>query len=76
MADVELENTLGFVDKRKTQGSINFPIGVEANYMDVANLRTRLNAANPSYYTTVRCNEMTKNDMIFALRTIDDAAGI
>lgn len=76
MADTEQENVLGLTDKRRTQGQTAYPIGTEANYVDVAALRTRLAAINGAYYTTARLNEMTKNDMVFAVRSNDDAAGI
>ncbi len=87
MADVELENPLGFVDKRRE------PKGVDAgnapglhvaaagtadasNFSSVAGLRARLTAINATYYTAARLNLMTKNDMVYAVRLTDAAAGI
>ncbi len=75
MADSDIENPFGFVDRRDTQGAANQPGNLASfRYTAVALLRQEL-AARSGYYTTARLNEMTKNDMIFALRTFDDAAG-
>ena len=76
MANAETENPLGITDKRKTQGSTSHPVATEANYMDVAALRARLTAAAPGSYPAAVLNLMTKNDMVYAVRLIDDAAGI
>ena len=75
MADTERENPIGFIDKRRTQASNDTPL-VAANYEDVAGLRTRLTAINAAYYTSTRLNQMTKNDMVYAVRLADDAASI
>ena len=74
MVDLERENT--FVDKRRTQATATTGLGTPANYASVDALRTRLAAADAGYYTAARLNQMTKNDLIYALRTIDDTAGI
>lgn len=85
MADVELEYPMGYVDKRrnnKGQGTgatskhhtselTNFA----QNDASVGALRTRLAAFNGTLYTTAKLNQMTKNDMVYALR-IHDEAGI
>jgi hypothetical protein len=39
-------------------------------------MRARLAAANASYYTTERLDRMTDNDMVFALRVLDDPGSI
>lgn len=75
MADTEIENPLGFVDKRRVQGDAA-TASSGANYEDVGALRTRLAAANGALYTAALLNTMTKNDMVYALRLTDDAAGI
>lgn len=77
MADTEKENSIGFVDKRRVAADSQRPGTTgDASYVDVGSLRTALAAAVPAYYTAARLNEMTKNDMVFALRTASDAAGI
>lgn len=86
MADNERENPLGYVDKRRVTrmgdaGNVNGnPVaagaGDASNYASVAGLRARLTAVNAAYYTTARLNLMTKNDMVYAVRLADDAAGI
>lgn len=80
MADTERENDNGFVDIRydnkANTGALPGTVHSSSNYNDVTLLRTRLAAANGAYYTAARLNGMTKNDMVYALRTIDDAAGI
>lgn len=78
MANVETENKVGFTDKRRTPGSPSRP-GTDSttiNYNDVAALRARLIALNAPYYTTARLDALTKNDMVYAVRLADDAAGI
>lgn len=78
MADTEHENSIGVTDKRRTQNQTDLPgtLGTSVNYTDVGSLRTRLEAINAAYYTAARLNEMTKNDMVYAVRVADDAAGI
>lgn len=76
MADQELENILGVTDRRRTQGQLDMPgnLTTDARYLSVGDLRATL-AARSAYYTNRRLNEMTKNDMVFALRNFDDAGG-
>lgn len=78
MANVETENIIGVTDKRRGVAQTDLPgtLGTSANYNDVGSLRTRLIAINSAYYTTDRLNSLTKNDMIYAVRLADDAAGI
>lgn len=79
MADTEVENKLGFIDKRrnpKGQATGRWVTSSPVNYDDVAGLRARLIAVNAGYYTATRLNSMTKNDMVHAVRQADDAAGI
>jgi hypothetical protein len=47
-----------------------------ANYGSIAALRGALNAANAGYYTTAKLDQMTVNDMVFALRSIQDRTTI
>lgn len=69
--------SLGFTDKRRTQGhSTAEAVGTAANYASVTAMRTRLAAINGTYFTTARLNAMTENDMTYAIRQNDDAAGI
>lgn len=86
MADIERENPLGYVDKRRNNkgqdaGNTNGnPVAAgtsdASNYASVAGLRARLAAVNGTYYTATRLNLMTKNDMVYAVRLADDAAGV
>lgn len=78
MAQNEVGNPLGLVDKRKAvrNGSTTAPVTAAANFVDVAGLRTRLFAVNPTSYSQVRLEKMTKNDMVYALRVADEAASI
>ncbi len=74
MADTEME--FKFTDKRRTQNSTAKPGTLGgANYASVAALRARLAAISPTSYSTSRLNTMTKNDMEYAVRLADDAAG-
>jgi hypothetical protein len=85
MADIERENPLGFVDKRRqpkgqdSGSATGFPVaagsGSAADLASVAALRTRLTNLNAGYYTATRLNGMTKNDMVYAARVASDSAG-
>lgn len=75
MAVADVENKLGFVDKRRTQGLNTNPVTTFANFEDVLAMRTRLAAAS-AYYTSGQLDTMTKNDMVYALRLIDEAGSI
>jgi hypothetical protein len=73
----DLGNLLGYVDKRAGRGgTMNIPASAIANYRDIAGLRARLTAINATSYSSARLDSMTENDMIYALRLNDDAAGI
>ncbi len=86
MANVERENPLGYVDKRRQAkgqdaGNANgnpvaSGVGDASNYASVAGLRARLTAVNGTYYTAARLETLTKNDMVYAVRQADDVAGI
>lgn len=78
MADTDTENVFGVVDKRRNSKGQNTTqsLSSAANYDDVDSLRTRLTAISSTTFTTARLNAMTKNDMVYAVRLSDDAAGI
>lgn len=70
---------LGFVNSRKAidgMGGQASNLNNISNYVSVQSMRSRLAAANGAYYTTARLDSLTVNDMIFALRNIDDATSI
>lgn len=77
MADSEQEFPYGFTDKRRVQGAAS-SVGQTgtSNYNDVNQLRAVLATRNAGYFTPALLNTMTKNDLVYALRSIDDAAGI
>ena len=77
MANFDVNASFGFVDKRMGRGFSGATIYAEQNnYDNINDLRTRLAALNAGYYTATRLDQMTMNDMIYALRTISDSAGI
>lgn len=55
-------------------GASNFT--TPANYASVDALRTALAAANGTYYTSALLDQLSVNDMVFALRNIQDAKTI
>jgi len=66
-------------DKRRTAVSTfasTTPIGTPANYGSISALRTRLAAINGAYYTAAMLDTMTVNDMQYAVKLNDDAAGV
>lgn len=78
MAEFDIGNANGFVDKRHGRGTSGASVLAEQNnYDSIYLLRTRLAALNGTYYTAARMNSMTKNDLIYALRQASsDVAGI
>jgi hypothetical protein len=73
---VDKDEAGGFVDKRRGRGQAASVLATAGNYASDGAMETRLAAANGTYFTAARLNQMTANDKIYALRTIDDAAGI
>lgn len=77
MARTQLGTPGGFVDVRQNQRNNGVStVATPANYATVASRDARLSAANPTLYSARRLQTMTENDKVFALRLIDDAAGI
>lgn len=67
-----------FVNSRKAvdnMGGSDTDLTTPVNYTSINALRTRLAAAN-AYYTSDVLDNMTVNDMVFALRTLDDKTSI
>lgn len=76
VANVTLgQGQLGFTDKRRVAGQQGVNVATPANFIGIANMRARLIAINAAYYTTARLDAMTENDMVFAIRSADEAAG-
>lgn len=69
---------LGFVDKARnaTGGSSAASVATPANYASTDSLRTQLNTLAAATYTTAVLNQMSVNDMVFALRTLADSGSI
>jgi hypothetical protein len=57
-------------------GGSGSSLGNASNYVSITAMRTRLAAANGAYYTSAKLDQMTVNDMVFALRSIDDKTTI
>lgn len=78
MADFDVRgNPYGFHDIRNGRGSAATVLAEDANLKDVASMRARLAVLDAAYYTSVRLNQMTINDMVFAIRTKSaDSVGI
>jgi hypothetical protein len=80
MANAQLGVVRSVVDKRQVQVGptplLTQPIATPANYASVQTLRTRLAAISATAYSAANLDVMTVNDMIYALRLADDAAGI
>lgn len=78
MAQHDLDASFGTVDKRRAvrAGNSANNYTTDANFADINAMRTRLAAAAPASYTTARLEQMTKNDMLFALRQLDEAGSI
>lgn len=78
MADAQVRNMLGTADKRQGRAASTVSIGAtpHANMKDVAAMRARLTAINPTSYTSARLDSMTVNDLIYAIRLNDEPTSI
>jgi hypothetical protein len=59
-----------------SMGGTGTSIANMTNYASVNSLRTRLTAANAAYFTATMLDIMSVNDMVYALRMIDDKTTI
>lgn len=79
MADLDINNEFGMVDKRIGRGNTATTniLAEVANMDSIADIKARLTAINGTSYTAARMATMTKNDLLYALRVASaDAAGI
>lgn len=78
MADIDVRgNVFGFNDKRNGRGAAARVTVEDANLLDVATMKARLTVLDGAYYTAARLNQMTINDMVYAIRLKSaDVAGI
>lgn len=80
MANFDVEPNQGFVDKRKvgrhTAATVAPNLATPLNYTSIHQKRIRLAAINAGFYTASRLDQMSENDMDYALRVADDLAGI
>lgn len=76
MAQVELGNYVGFVDKRQAQGDTTQPLTNPTYFHSVATLRSQLGIVDGAYFTADKLNSMTHNDLVYAMRLSAEAAGI
>ncbi len=78
MADLDISDPHGLVDKRRGRGTTAAHTLAEVGNMNtIAGMKTRLTALNPTSYTAARMASMTKNDLQFAIRQASgDSAGI
>ena len=66
-----------FVDKRRGRSSDGVSLAEAANLTSLPNLRARLTAISGTTFTAARLDQMTVNDMVYALRMHSaDAAGV
>lgn len=76
MANLDVGNRQRVVDKRQGRGTTTNPVTSDASMKDITAKRARLTAINAATFTAARLNTMTENDMLYAIRMNDDAAGI
>jgi hypothetical protein len=78
MADLDINDITGVVDKRTGRGRTGAHQMAEiANVTSISALKTRLTAISATKYTAARLASMTENDMLYALRVESaDSAGI
>lgn len=76
MANLDVGNRQKIVDKRMGRGTAATVLTSDANTKDITAMRARLTAISATTNTAARLNAMTENDMLYAIRLNDDAAGI
>ena len=77
MADLDIDAPRGVVDKRRGRGFTGAStLTSTANLDTVSTMKARLTAINGTSYSAARQASMTPNDMMYAIRLADDAAGI
>lgn len=78
MADLDINDPTGVIDKRKGRGLTGAHQMTEiANTSSISALKARLTALSATKYTAARLATMTENDMLYALRLESaDSAGI
>jgi hypothetical protein len=76
MARLEIENALGFVDKRRARGATTTSLTTPANLLSESALDARLSTISSTTYTAARLLLMTKNDKIYAVRLNDESGGV
>lgn len=79
MANNEREHNAGFVDIRRVQNDTAGVLATSGTYDNTYTLRTYLAASTAhgaGFYTSARMDNMTKNDLVYAARLIQDAAGV
>lgn len=70
---------INFTNCRKADfemGGGNADLASVSNYGSIDQMRTRLTAISASYYTAAKLNEMSVNDMVYAVRSHDDGTSI
>lgn len=70
---------VNFTNSRKAtadMGGGDADIATPANYASIDAMRTRLIAVDAGYYTTAKLDEMSVNDMVYAVRSHDDGTSI
>lgn len=77
MADLDIDGPRGVVDKRRGRGMTGASVLTStANQDTISAMKTRLNTINATSYSAARMATMTENDLMYAIRLADDAAGI
>lgn len=66
----------GIAAANRGAGAAGSNFATPLNYTSVTALRTALAAANGAYYTSARLDSLTVNDMVWALRSIQDPGTI
>lgn len=78
MPDLDINDPLGLVDKRRGRGTTGAHSMAEVNNMtSISAMKARLTALNPTSYTAARLATMNENDLVYALRVASaDSASI
>lgn len=81
----DLDANFGFVDARLSQaatsafgdgGRVTTLLTEDNNYGNTSDLDTRLQAIDGTTYTQAYLRTLNKNDKVYALRLLQDAAGV
>jgi hypothetical protein len=67
---------INWVDKRAVQGSASSPLTNPSDFRDHTTIKAKLVTLAAGTFTQTYMNQLTPNDLVYALRVLEEAGGI